>query len=243
MTKLRFSAAMAVVCAVLSFSITWQYRTVSKIRAADKTVSQNSELMLKNYKSVVDKNEELRRQVETLSAENDKYRKQDLGDGEFAKVLKDELKKIEMDAGLIDVTGPGVVVTLSEKEMNFSNMVENPNAFIVHDADLLETINELKSAGAEAISLSGERVVARSEVRCVGPVITVNRAQKSAPFEIKAIGDPATLENALNMFGGVVDQKCSFIKITIKKVDNMTIEKLKTSARYNFATPKEQENA
>ena len=66
-------------------------------------------------------------------------------------------------------------------------------------------INELRSAGAEAISLNGERIMATSEIRCTGAVVTVNGRRYAAPYIIMAIGDPSTLYNALTMRSGVVD--------------------------------------
>ena len=45
--------------------------------------------------------------------------------------------------------------------------------YIIHDDDLLRVINELRAAGAEAIAINGERIVAMSEIRCAGPTLSV----------------------------------------------------------------------
>ncbi len=62
------------------------------------------------------------------------------------------------------------------------------NDYIVHDRDIREIVNELFAAGAEAISVNGQRLVASSSIRCVGPVVLVNSTQVAPPFMIKAIG-------------------------------------------------------
>ena len=66
--------------------------------------------------------------------------------------------------------------------------------YIIHDDDLLRVINELRAAGAEAIAINGERIVAMSEIRCAGPTLSVNNNRSAPPYEIKAIGNPNNLE-------------------------------------------------
>ena len=68
-----------------------------------------------------------------------------------------------------------------------------------------QVVNELKSAGAEAISINGQRVVYSTAVRCVGPVAQINDSKKSSPFVITAIGDSETLLSAMNLANGVLD--------------------------------------
>ena len=85
------------------------------------------------------------------------------------------------------------------------NVTGDEADYIIHDSDIMSVINELRSAGAEAISLNGERIMATSEIRCTGAVVTVNGRRHAAPYVIMAIGDSATLYNALTMRNGVVD--------------------------------------
>ena len=61
------------------------------------------------------------------------------------------------------------------------------------------------ASGAEAISVSGQRVISRTAIRCVGPAIMVNNVPITSPFEVLAIGDPGTLAGALNLPGGYLD--------------------------------------
>ena len=64
-------------------------------------------------------------------------------------------------------------------------------------------VNELKAAGAEAVSVNDQRLVAVSPVRCAGPTIFVNNTPQTPPYVIRAIGEPNTLETALNISGGI----------------------------------------
>lgn len=63
----------------------------------------------------------------------------------------------------------------------------NPNLYLVHDEDILKVVNELRAAGAEAISINGQRLIANSEIICSGPTIRVNRRPLAPPFVIKAL--------------------------------------------------------
>ena len=69
--------------------------------------------------------------------------------------------------------GPGVTVEMNDAQKPVGSG-QDPNLFIIHDDDILAVVNELFAAGAEAMCINGQRVVATTEVRCVGPVIMVN---------------------------------------------------------------------
>lgn len=111
------------------------------------------------------------------------------------------------------------------------------NLYLVHDEDLLKVINELRAAGAEAISINGQRLTATSEIRCAGPTVSVNNVRSAPPFEIRAIGSINDLENAINMRGGVADTlKVWGINMTLQSSDNVWIPAYKNPISYKYAT-------
>jgi len=113
---------------------------------------------------------------------------------------------------------------------------ENPNLYVIHDDDLLRVINELRAAGAEAISVNGQRLTGISEIRCAGPTLSVNNVRSSAPFEIRAIGDKKSLENSLRMRGGVVETLSVWgIQLDITVSDDVYIPPYRGSIRQNYA--------
>lgn len=140
------------------------------------------------------------------------------------KDLQKELKAAGILAGITPVKGPGLEVTLSD-----SNVVlkpdQNPNLYVLHDEDVLKVLNELKAAGAEALAINDQRMVATSEIRCIGPTILTNGNKRLAvPFVVKAVGDPDTLHNSLFMKGGVAENlKHWGIQISAKKVKEINI--------------------
>ena len=87
---------------------------------------------------------------------------------------------------------------------------------IIHDTDINAVVNELKAAGAEAISINSQRLIASSPVRCAGPTVFVNTTAQTPPYVIRAIGDAPTLQAAINLPGGVGDQIRAFDPAMLK---------------------------
>ncbi len=79
-------------------------------------------------------------------------------------------------------------------------------------------------AGAEAVSINGQRIVGTSSVSCAGSIVMVNGERVAAPFEIAAIGDGDILQSALKFPGGVVDNLAPWgIEITIRKEASVVV--------------------
>lgn len=244
--KLRFQLPVSIVVFVLVFGITWQIKGVKKNSAVDGQISTRIETLQNDYRKELEKNEALLQQIVELQGDISKYRDQVSQSGGATDILKTELNRAEMVAGLTDVEGSGITVTLKDGTQNQATgtIVYDDNYGIVHDSYVLMFLNELRAAGAEALSINDERILATSEIRCAGPTISINNTKKAAPFEIKAIGDPDTLENALKMPGGAVDQmKFYGIDITIKRSNKLVVKKYTGSSTYKYAKPVEKKEA
>ena len=97
-------------------------------------------------------------------------------------------------------------------------------------------VNELRAAGAEAISLNGQRLIGSSEIRCVGPTVLVNERRLAAPFVISAIGNPQTLESSLKLRGGVIENfKFWGIKADVVQSDQVRVPAFKGNRTFEFA--------
>lgn len=95
------------------------------------------------------------------------------------------------------VTGPGVVITVDDAPGGDLDGV-------VKDEDLATLVNGLWSAGAEAISINGQRLTARSAIRASGAAIRVNSRSLSPPYVVQAIGDPDSLQaDLIDTSGGL----------------------------------------
>ena len=148
-------------------------------------------------------------------------------------------ESIRRKAALTNVKGTGVSV-LIEDSLKPIQSGENPNLYVIHDEDILRIVNELRAGGAEAIAINDQRLIGTSEIRCSGPTITVNGKVFGAPFTVKAIGDPKTLNSALTMRGGVVDSlKHWGIKVTIKEENEIAIPAFTGTFREEHIKPNE----
>ena len=104
--------------------------------------------------------------------------------------------------------------------------------------DVLSVINELKNAGAEAISINDQRLVSTSAIVCDGNVIQINGQKIGAPFEIKAIGLSEQLA-ALSRPGGYLSILQDYgIGTEVVKSKNITIPKYAGSINYKYVKSK-----
>ena len=232
----RGELAVMAVCVVVGFLLAAQLRGVQLAGAADATNASRLETLQSLYNDVVEERDGLTEQVGQLQSELELYRQQAASGDEGSEALKTELEQLEITAGLTDVEGPGVTVVLEDSTQ--ANVTGDEADYLIHDNDILSVINELRSAGAEAISLNGERILATSEVRCTGAVVTVNGRRYAAPYVIFAIGDPDTLYSALTMRNGVVDILSQWgITVRVTASDQLLIPAYSGTVDYQYAKP------
>lgn len=226
--------SIALVCLILGVMLAVQFRTNER---SPSTLSAN------RWSEVTVRMENLQEERDALAEEVASLREQ-MGktssskDSVAVKAVKEELAKANMAAGMTDLKGPGVIVTLNDNP-NALKPDQDPNYSIIHDEDLLKVVNELKAAGAEAISINGNRIVATSEIRCAGPTILVNVNKIAPPFVIKAIGDPEVLLSSLRMKGGYLEtlQLLYGIEAQINQADVVQIPAYNGSMKFDYATP------
>lgn len=233
MNKKVISLVLGLMCLVLTFGICIQIRTVNN---SNSTVSQNYEEnqlraeVLKNKEKYDNKYKELEKAEEELEQEREKAT---LNNEELTQV-ESEIKRGNKMLGLSEVTGPGIILTLSDNQ-NISTVLNISDA-IVHDLDVLSVINELKNAGAEAISINDQRIVPTTSISCGGNIIDINGEKVGAPFIIKAIGLPEQLA-ALSRPGGYLSiLKDDYgIGVELKKENSITIPKYTGVINFKYA--------
>jgi uncharacterized protein YlxW (UPF0749 family) len=98
-----------------------------------------------------------------------------------------ELRSASLAAGLVAVRGPGLRVTLDDSDKPESPS-GNVNDLVIHSQDVQAVVNALWRAGAEAMSINGQRLVGTSAVLCVGNTLLLNGTVHSPPYVVSAIG-------------------------------------------------------
>lgn len=222
----------------LSFIFMAQLNTVNK---SEETLQGKREAEL------IDDLTALKIEYEELKKENEKnleiveeYKTSSSNNSTLINSLNEQLNQMAALSGMKDVKGEGIVVTVDDSDMAISDNIST-ESMLIHDTDLRAIINELNAAGAEAISINGQRILANTAIRCVGPVIQVNGVKVAAPFSIKAIGNAKYLESALNIKGGIVDSfEVYGIKINITTEKSITISKYDGKLSFSKATVVEE---
>lgn len=233
--KITTSIVLGIMCFALTLGIFVQMKTVKN---TNMTVSQNYEenelrAEVLKYKEKYDNKF---KELEKAEKELEEQRRISTENNDELAKKEEEIKAGNKIIGLDEVTGPGITITLSDSKLDI-NSVLDPNSLIVHDGDILSVINELKNAGAEAISINDQRMVPTTGIICGGNIIDINKEKVGAPFEIKAIGLPEQLAG-LNRPGGYLNKlKEEYsIGVELKKSNSITIPKYTGVLTYKYAT-------
>ena len=146
-----------------------------------------------------------REEIQSLREETTRLQNLLANNTNASEELNSSLQELKAFAALTEVQGPGVTITLSDSRRPLDEVMD-PNENIIHDQDVVSVLNELRNAGAEAISVNDKRLGPTSWVRCAGTRILVDNVQVAAPVVIRAIGNARDLYNSMNMPGGYLDQ-------------------------------------
>ncbi len=223
-------------CAILGMLIAASLRTQGNIRRNYGVAGMRFDELAGLYQGKSRENDRLRLQIENLEKKNtDLLNTMAAGTSETSAINK-ELQEAKFLAGLTELEGSGLTVTLRDSQKkDVDTDLMDIQAYIIHDLDIRDITNELKAAGAEAVSVNGQRLTATSAIRCAGPVILVNDVDVAAPYVIKAVGEPKTLESALRMRGGIVERLPDPKMIEIQQSQKVGIEPFSGSRQFRYA--------
>ena len=228
--KVARNIAITMVCILLGIMLAWQYKSINYNQSLDSLQYKRLDELKNDLIKLQKQKTELQDRLKELEKENQTYETVKIDDSEAAQQIKDNLARARMFAGLLDVKGKGIIVTLDDNEY-----------IPVEDIDILNIVNELRASGAQAIAVNDERIVAMSEIRAAGRYIMVNGKQLIPPYIIKAISEPANLERSLRLIGGVLEPLEDMqLKVELKQVDEIVIPKFiddGTAIKYDRLTP------
>ena len=194
--KITVTITMAIACFALAMIMCMQFKIVRETDITSIETMREEELRteLASWKQMYS---EAETQYEEKLAKLNEYKQNQQSSEEAAKLVENDLEKINMYLGKTNVVGEGIINTLK-------NSVEDD---CISAEDLLKIVDYLKLAGAEAISINNERIINTSEIVDISSnsIIFVNQQRILAPYTLKAIGDPSKLESTLLGNGGYVD--------------------------------------
>lgn len=228
---------LGIMCLLLTMAIATQYRTVKDASQVVGSGGVNSEL-----KSEVlawkERYDEAYKNLTKTEADLEKARESASKKNTNSAESEKELKRLNATIGTTDVTGPGIEITIADNSKVTSDSIsvlDNISNYLIHDTDLLVLVNELKNAGAEAISINDERITNITSITCDGNVVLVNERKISSPFTIKAIGSQEALLGAIQRPGGFLEELESYGLVSnVQKQSKLTIQKYNGIIKYEY---------
>lgn len=181
-----------------------------------KAMLNDEKEAINNLKAAIAENEKVRDNYLKMAVNN--------ADNDFLKWQHKYLDEVKLKAGLTNVKGPGITIKLDDAPARVDNIFKT-SFLIIHDIDIKLIVNELKMAGAQAISINDERLLATSEQVCAGPTIMINKARYPVPYVIKAIGNADTLYKKMDESDRIMRMRRDGIRISMEKSKDIQISK------------------
>ena len=210
------------VCLVLGVLLVVQFRTQEAIRRTSIADGPEPVVVLG---TLVEANARLRQERDALTAQAAGY--QEASGQERLTPLVEELNRLRIVNGLVEITGPGVEIR-----------IEGP----LGPLEMQDLVNELRNVGAEAIALNGQRVVASSVIAFSGEGLVVNGEPLTSPYMFLAIGSPQDMATALMRQGGLImllARAHGNQKFVVTQRDQMIVPVYARPLRFQYAKPVE----
>lgn len=231
----RIGPVGAVALAALGILVVTAGAQTSQGAAAD---ARNRDGLAQQVLAQRDRLSEERERIAALQVETDRLRTNQLEGDESASQLLASTEQLGVLTGALPVQGPGVEVVADDAEGSDSDRTR------VLDSDLQRLVNGMWGAGAEAISLNGQRLTNLSTIRLAGDAITVNARSLSPPYTLRVLGDPDTLparfaETASGQAWLDLQQQVG-LRLTITPRDQLTLQASSTTLRFAESQAREE---
>lgn len=191
----RVLVALTMVAAGVLVAVTYD-QAAARVQGREEI----RDALIADIRAESDASDELAAELEELRAEVTRARDELLASSTTGQRALDELARAEAGAAAVPVTGPGLLVTLANAGSDpdddpVGGGTEADARGRVRDGDLQLVVNALWAAGAEAISINGQRLGPTSAIRFAGEAVLVDFRPVTNPYEVSAIGDPGALSN------------------------------------------------
>lgn len=239
MKKVMSQILLAIVCALLGFLLAHQFKMLNEKNKANMT-NQNLDI-LSEIEVLKKEKDELKEVNTSLSAELKQLEEKVAQEGSVEAEIKKQLDNSRMNLGLVDVKGPGIIITITPKSDIFGSSSDSSRSVISED-EIIHIVNSLRYIKAEAISINDYRLTPQTGIKNSGNWIWIGTAGKIDPKEkivIKAIGDKQALSVAAN-FQGVLDYGAlQNYRNDVKESDEIIINKTTQSLKNEYIKPVE----
>lgn len=237
MRKSTSQIVVAIVCALLGFLLAYQFKLLNK--SEKNNINQQNSDIISEIETLKKEKEELVQNNTILLDELKKLEEAAAKNGEVEGEIKKALDNARMHLGLVDVTGPGITITLRPRNNIFGGNV-NDTSKGLSDVELVHILNSMWYSRAEAIAINDFRITPQTGIALSGNMIKIGSTGQINPKEeivIKVIGDKGKL-NAGATFQGTLDfGQLQNYNSEIKPSEEILINKTTQSLRTDFIKP------
>jgi uncharacterized protein YlxW (UPF0749 family) len=218
----RSQVMVAVLCALLGFALVVQVSQTQE----DQLSSLRQSDLVRLLDDVTQRSGELEDQVSSLEATRDELQSGSGRERAALELAEQQAETLGILSGRLPAEGPGVAIEVVEG-------AEPLKAF-----GLFNVLEELRNAGAEAMEVNGVRLVASSYFEDTSDGVVVDGQVISSPYRWTAIGDPSTLETALEIPGGAMASlRADGARTTVTQQDRAEVTATVEPRAPRFATP------
>lgn len=233
--KIQLLVVFVLMSMALTYGLCVQIKTVNNNGGTVSLTAEQSELKSEILR-ISEKYDNLTEELDQLEKKLEAERQNATSNNSELAILEENIKEKNLALGLTEVTGTGVEIILDDGDTPLtSNLFINTSDLLVHDGDLINVVNELFNADAEAISINGQRIVSTTAIECDGNVIKINGTKMGAPFEITAIGYPEYLAGISRPGGTLELLESRGVKVSITKENSIKIPKYSGTIKFNYA--------
>lgn len=237
MRKSTSQVAIAIVCALLGFLLSYQFKLLNK--SEKNNVNQENSDIILEIEGLRKEKEELVQSNTILLDDLKKLEEEASKSGEVEGEIKKGLDNARMHLGLVDVTGPGITITLKPKTNIFGGSA-NDTSRGLSDIELVHIINLMWYSRAEAISINDIRITPQTGIAMSGDLIKIGIAGQISPKEeivIKIIGDKRLLNIGATFQGTLDFGQLQSYNSEVKQSEEILIGKTTQSLRTDFIKP------
>ena len=234
MKRVASQLVVAVVCGFLGFLLTYQFKLLNT--KDELTNSYENSDILQEVESLKKEKEELEEANATLNEEIKALEDKATSEGELEAEIKKKLDNARMQLGLVDVKGPGIIITLTPKTSIFGTNTSDSVRTITED-ELVYLVNTLWYSRAEAISI---RITPQTGIKNAGSYISIGsagRVDPSSEIVIKVIGDKSKLNVGVSYGGSLETGALKNYTNDVKSSDEITIIKTTQTLRSDYLIP------
>jgi uncharacterized protein YlxW (UPF0749 family) len=224
--RIESRAGIVVVSVVVGFLVAVQ-AVGSDGGASSRLAAERPEDLTRVLADLNDEADRLSRQVSALRVKVLRYRGSARGDELALRDARETLADLQVLSGSVPVEGPGLRI-----------VVEDADGRVGWEA-LLDLVQELRDAGAEAIALNGVRVVAATWLGPADGGVVVGGEPVAAPYELLAIGPADGLQEALGIPGGplsVISAQPGAV-VEVRPSDRLSLPAAAGDVSFRYARP------